>query len=405
MKKISKKLPKTVIVENDTVSQSLVKELVSSLSAWFTVCARKLPWRSAQGQARNPYHVWISEVMLQQTQMERGVEYFLRWMQRFPTIEAVAHASEEAVLHAWEGLGYYSRARHIHKAAKIILQDYDGIFPAEVEHIRALPGIGPYTAGAIASMAFGYALPCIDANVERVLSRLFDVDTPVKQEPAATRIRALALQLALAVPQHAVGAHNEALMELGALVCRKKPLCPQCPWQKHCESHRLNIVKERPVPGKRTAITPLVVVTGVLVGNACQEKFTKNIHQTLVNPLTQDCTYFLQKRLPQGAWASLWEFPGGRVEVGESPEQAIVREFKEETGFDVEVVKKYGVINHGYTTYRITLHCFALRFVQPQYEPEPILTAATAFTWAPLTEIQKLALPAAHRKLADMLVE
>ncbi len=361
-----------------------MKSLVGALALWFREHARDLPWRQAQGQKRNPYTVWISEVMLQQTQMERGVDYYLRWMQRFPSIETVAKASEEDILHAWEGLGYYSRARHIHKAAQVIMQEHAGIFPAEIEKIRALPGIGPYTAGAIASMAFSYELPCIDANVERVLSRLFDVDSPVKQEPAASRIRALALQLALLAPKKHVGAHNEALMELGALVCRKKPLCMQCPLVIYCESYRLGIVQERPVPGKKTAITPLVVVTGVL-------------------QLQSEAKIFVQKRLPEGAWAHLWEFPGGRVEAGESPEQAIVREFKEETGFDVEIVHKYTVIKHGYTTYRITLHCFALRMRQSTCHAIPTLTAATAYKWASLEEIQKLALPAAHRKLADML--
>ncbi len=360
--------------------QHIASSFVSCLLPWFEAHARDLPWR---GQ-KNAYKTWISEVMLQQTQMERGVSYFLRWMERFPSIEAVANAHEEDILHAWEGLGYYSRARNIHKAAKIICEKHGGVFPSDVEQIRALPGIGPYTTGAIASMAFGHELPCIDANVERVLARMFDIDTPVKQEPAASRIRALALELALAVPRHKVGTHNEAMMELGALVCRKKPLCQQCPVSHLCESHRLNISQERPVPGKRAAITPLMVVTGVL-----------RVGQKI----------FVQKRLPQGAWGNLWEFPGGRIEEGESPEQAIVREFKEETGFDVRIVQKYGIIKHGYTTYRITLHCFELALVESKidHEPQPNLTAATAHAWATLEDIAKLALPAAHRKLADML--
>ncbi len=356
--------------------------IVSALLPWFAKHARPLPWRAQ----KDPYKIWISEVMLQQTQMERGVEFFLRWMQRFPTIEAVAHASEEDILHAWQGLGYYSRARNIHKAAKIIMEKHAGIFPQELADISALPGIGPYTTGAIASIAFGHELPCIDANVERVLSRLYDIDSPVKQEPAASRIRALALELALAVPKHAIGAHNESIMELGALVCRKKPLCELCPVQHLCESYRLHITAERPVPGKRAVITPLNVVTGVLQSN-------KKI--------------FVQKRLPQGAWANLWEFPGGRIEEGESPEDAIVREFYEETGFHVQIVRKYGIIKHGYTTYRITLHCFelALQKSHEQSLPSPVLTAATAYSWANLEEIAQLALPAAHRKLADTLTD
>ncbi len=353
---------------------------LAALLPWFRQNARQLPWR---GQ-KDPYKIWISEVMLQQTQMDRVVQYFLRFMERFPSLAALAQASEEEVLHAWEGLGYYSRARHMHKAAGIIMREHGGVFPSDIEKIRALPGIGPYTTAAIASIAFGYGLPSIDANVERLLARVHDIDSPVKQEPAATQIRSLAYQLAKApevYPQH-VGEFNEAMMELGALICRKKPLCAQCPVQIFCESYRLNIVQERPVPGKRAPISPLLVVTGVLQSEG---------------------KIYVQKRLPEGVWGSLWEFPGGRIEEGESPEEAIVREYKEETGFDVEIENKYTVIKHGYTTYRITLHCFGLRLKKGESQPIPILTAASKYAWASLEDIAKLAMPAAHRKLADIL--
>ncbi len=357
--------------------QAKVRAISARLLPWFSAHARDLPWRKDYA----PYHVWISEIMLQQTQMERGVQYFKRWMQRFPSIEAVAQASEEDILHAWEGLGYYTRARNIHKAAQKIMREHKGIFPKELEHIRALPGIGPYTTGAIASLAFGHILPCVDANVERIVSRLFDLDIPVKQEPTAGHIRAIALALAMAAPKKSIGAHNQAMMVLGALICRKKPLCAQCPLQDICESHRLGITQERPVPGKRAAIQPLLVVTGVLWHNN---------------------KVFVQKRLPQGVWGNLWEFPGGRIEEGESPEEAIVREFMEETGFAVKTVKKYPIIKHGYTTYRITLHCFELTFAQ-KHTIIPTLTAATEYKWLSLSDTANIAMPAAHRKLVDML--
>lgn len=355
-----------------------------ALLPWFAQHKRPLPWRENYA----PYAVWISEIMLQQTQMERGVSYFNRWMQRFPDVASVASAPEEEVLRLWEGLGYYSRARHLHKAAQRIMREHGGVFPSDIESIRALPGVGPYTAGAIASIAFGHSLPCVDANVERVIARVFDVDSPVKQEPAATRIRALALEL---VPKGKAREHNQAMMELGALVCRKKPRCEVCPLAQICESRRLGIVTERPVPGKRSAIVPLNVVTGVL---RCQGKI------------------FVQKRLDSGVWACLWEFPGGRIEGGESPEQAIVREFREETDFGVRIGSKLGVIRHGYTTYRITLHCFALELdettgtrppASPQFLPIPTLTAASDYRWVDKTELAQLAMPAAHRKLADGL--
>lgn len=166
-------------------------ELQQALLAWFDANARPLPWR----RHYTPYEVWISEIMLQQTQMERGVSYFLRWMERFPDLPALAAASEEEVLHAWEGLGYYSRARNLLAAARLVMQEHGGVFPSDPEAIRALPGIGPYTTAAIASIAFNLPVACIDANVERVIARVFDVDSPVKSGPAAARIAELARRI------------------------------------------------------------------------------------------------------------------------------------------------------------------------------------------------------------------
>lgn len=355
-----------------------IQALREALLPWFAAHKRDLPWRDTY----EPYAVWVSEIMLQQTQMERGVAFFNRWMRRFPDVAAVAEASEEDVLRLWEGLGYYSRARMLHKAARRIMEVHDGVFPSDPEHIRALPGVGPYTAGAIGSIAFGHTLPCVDANVERVLSRVFDIDTPVRQEPAASRIRALAQEL---VPPGKAREHNQAMMELGALICRKKPRCEVCPLAHICESLHLNITGERPVPGKRAAITPINVVTGVLRHNG---------------------RLFVQKRPEAGAWAGLWEFPGGRVEPGEEPQDAVVREYMEETGFKVDITNDVGVIRHGYTTYRVTLHCFTLRLPPPESPtpPQPpVLTAATDWRWVTPEELERLALPAAHRKLADQL--
>lgn len=232
-------------------------QLREALLAWFAAHQRPLPWRINY----TPYEVWISEVMLQQTQMERGVSYFTRWMARFPDVAALAAASEEEVLRLWEGLGYYSRARHVLAAARLVMEKHKGVFPSGLEDIRALPGVGPYTAGAIASIAFGEKLPCVDANVERVVARVFDLDGPVKQEPAASAVRAWALRL---VPEGKAREHNQAMMELGALVCGKKPRCALCPLAAFCVSLHLGIVDQRPVPGKRAAITPIEVVTGVL---------------------------------------------------------------------------------------------------------------------------------------------
>ena len=248
-----------------------------------------------------------------------------------------------------------------------------------IADILALPGVGPYTAGAIASTAYNEEVPCVDGNVERVLSRVFDIDTPVKEEPAKSRIRELAQAL---IPKGEARNFNQGLMELGALVCRKKPECERCPRAGLCESRHLGIQNERPVPGKKAAVTQIEVVCGVL------------LHEGKV---------FIQRRNEKDVWGGLWEFPGGCVEPGETPEQAVVREWMEEVGFKVAIVRPLGVIRHNYTTYRITLRCYQLRLEgEPKGCPVPEeLAEATACQWIAPQNIEAFPLPAPHRKLAD----
>ena len=248
-----------------------------------------------------------------------------------------------------------------------------------IADILALPGVGPYTAGAIASTAYNEEVPCVDGNVERVLSRVFDIDTPVKEEPAKSRIRELAQAL---IPKGEARNFNQGLMELGALVCRKKPECERCPLAGLCESRHLGIQNERPVPGKKAAVTQIEVVCGVL------------LHEGKV---------FIQRRNEKDVWGGLWEFPGGCVEPGETPEQAVAREWMEEVGFKVAIVRPLDVIRHNYTTYRITLRCYQLRLEgKPKGCPVPEeLAEATACQWIAPQDIEAFPLPAPHRKLAD----
>lgn len=357
---------------NDTQRFTLFRK---DLLRWFAENRRPLPWRADY----TPYRTWIAEVMMQQTQMDRGVQYFLRWMERFPDVAAVAAAPEEDLLKAWEGLGYYRRARNIQAAARVIMERHGGNFPTSYADILALPGVGPYTAGAIASTAYNEEVPCVDGNVERVLSRVFDIDTPVKEEPAKSRIRELAQAL---IPKGEARNFNQGLMEMGALVCRKKPECERCPLAGLCESRHLGIQNERPVPGKKAAVTQIEVVCGVL------------LHEGKV---------FIQRRNEKDVWGGLWEFPGGCVEPGETPEQAVAREWMEEVGFKVAIVRPLDVIRHNYTTYRITLRCYQLRLEgKPKGCPVPEeLAEATACQWIAPQDIEAFPLPAPHRKLAD----
>ncbi|EFL49536.1 A/G-specific adenine glycosylase [Solidesulfovibrio fructosivorans JJ]] len=344
---------------------------------WFAANKRDLPWR----RAYDPYAVWVSEIMAQQTQMDRVVSYFNRFMELFPDIAALADAPEDAVLKAWEGLGYYSRARNLHAAAKRIMTAHGGVFPGELAAIRALPGIGDYTAGAVASIAFGRDAVAVDANVQRVLARACDIDVPVKEPAGKTRVMEIARAL---LPSSRAREYNEALMEFGALVCRpKNPDCAACPIAGACQAKHLGIVSDRPVLTKAKDITPLNVATGVL------------LHADRI---------FIQKRLAKGAWGNLWEFPGGRIEPGETPQAAVVREFREETAFATEVATKLAVIRHGYTTFRVTLHCFLLRLAGESNGnalPTPELTAAQQSRWVRPDELAGYAFPAGHRKLID----
>ena len=371
---------KDVLRKGMPTTLTIFPELQQRLLAWYGVHGRPLPWRVHY----EPYATWIAEVMMQQTQMERGVAYFERWMARFPDVRAVADADESALLSAWEGLGYYRRARNIQAAARVIMVRHGGTFPRDHADILALPGVGPYTAGAIASTAYNEPVPCVDGNVERVVSRLFDVDVPAKTAAGKRRIHELATAL---IPEGRARDFNQALMELGALVCRKKALCANCPVETLCAARHLDIVTDRPVQGRRTATQAIDVVTGVLERGG---------------------RVFIQRREDEGVWAGLWEFPGGCVEAGEQPEDAIGREWREELDFVTRVQAPITVIRHGYTTYRITLYCFRLELADDAdmlYPAPPALREATAWQWVALSELARFPMPAPHRKLADFLIQ
>lgn len=220
----------------------------TELLNWYSVNKRKLPWRDTQ----NPYPIWLSEVILQQTRVDQGMSYYLRFMENFPDIHQLANASEEQVLKLWQGLGYYSRARNMHATAKYISQNLNGIFPGSSVELAKLKGIGPYTAAAIASFAFHEAVPVLDGNVFRVLSRLWDEDSAIDSTQGKKRFQLLAFEsLNLSYPH----LHNQAIMELGALVCKpKNPDCPNCPIQTWCMAFKADTVSMRPVKAGKTKV-------------------------------------------------------------------------------------------------------------------------------------------------------
>jgi A/G-specific adenine glycosylase len=351
-----------------------MKLFPQNILAWFSANARGLPWRNTY----TPYHIWISEIMLQQTQMDRVVDYFNRWMSRFPDIKSITRADEEEILKLWEGLGYYARAKNIIRSATILVKEYNGKLPADHDLLLTLPGIGKYTAGAIMSIAFNKEYPLVDANIERLFARLFNLDKPVKDKETHAFIWDKAREL---IPQGKARLFNQALMELGALVCiSKNPRCKICPISSDCKSFSLNIVLERPVLQAPPKTIFIEMATGILMHNG---------------------RILIQKRKSTGVWANLWEFPGGRLEPGETPEMALVREYQEETELSVGNLKKITSVQHSYTIYRVTLHCYFCSVLDGKVEP--VLHGAQEYRWVKAEDLSHYAFPAGHRKLIDHL--
>lgn len=348
-----------------------IKLFREQLLAWFADHQRPLPWRGAY----QPYQVWIAEIMGQQTQMERVAVYFQRWMERFPDIQALAAASEQEVFKVWEGLGYYNRARNIRKAAAIILQNHGGELPREQAALLALPGIGPYTAAALCSIAYNQPAPLADANVERVLCRIEDIDTSPKQSAVKKRLLQLCADL---LPPDNARDFNQALMELGALVCTpKNPLCSACPLRDSCRASAAGTVSQRPVSLSKPEKLDIIMACGII---------------------ERQGRVYIQQRLEDDVWGGLWEFPGGRLEPGETPEQAAQREIAEETEFRVIGLRPFAAVRHQYTKHRVTLHGFFCVLADGQ-AAEPVLHAASQFRWAAPAELENFAFPAGHRQL------
>ncbi len=305
--------------------------LADPLLTWYANCARELPWRGI----KDPYAVWVSEIMLQQTRVDTVIPYFQRWMDKFPTIADLAKASQQDVLIAWEGLGYYGRARHLHQAAQTIQTEFGGKLPEDIQNLRKLPGIGKYTAGAIASIAFGQDEPALDGNIRRVLARIFQMDEPVRSPTGERRLWELAAEH---LPPHQAGDYNQALMDLGAQICTpRKPQCKQCPLSHLCQAFALHLQNELPVmPGKPAIphhlVTAAVIQRGELV--------------------------LIAQRPMQGLLGGLWEFPGGKVQQGEDLATCLRREIREELAAEITVGEPVGVYQHAYTHFRVTLHAF-----------------------------------------------
>lgn len=338
-----------------------------ALRAWFGENRRDLPWR----RERDPYRVWISEVMLQQTRVETAIPYFRAFLRRFPDLRSLALATEEEVLKAWEGLGYYARARRLPAAARAILAA--GGFPRDAQALRRLPGFGPYTAGAVASLAFGRREPVLDGNVKRLWSRLFAVEKPL----TGGTLSLLWDFSRRAVAEGPPGEVNEALMELGALVCTpRRPSCPACPLAFACRARVLGHPEAYP---RRASRKPLPEI------------------RAAVAILWRGSRFAVTRRPSGGLLGGLWELPGGKVEAGESPEEAVVRELWEELGARAEGVEALPEVRHAYSHFRVILHPFECRLA----EGSSFSRTAAPCRWIAPEERADLPFPAATRKILD----
>lgn len=359
--------------------------IARDLVEWHATHQRTLPWRDAPAGQRAAYAVWVSEIMLQQTRVETVVGYFDRWMARFPTVEALAAADLQAVLKQWEGLGYYARVRNLHRAAQIVVAEFGGRLPETRAALLKLPGIGAYTAGAIASIAFNRAEPILDGNVKRVLARLFDVDAPVAEPAVVDKLWALARAIVESAPPGAAGATNEALMELGALLCTpQQPRCLLCPLAAHCLAAARGTQAVRPVMAPRKRTPHYDVAAGAIWQG-----------EPFLSPL------LLAQRPQKGLLGGLWEFPGGKLEPDDADLPACLRrEIREELELDIAVEAQFATVRHAYTHFRITLHAFHARFLGG--EPRPI--GCADWRWVPVHEIDGFPLPVTDRQLLTALL-
>jgi len=345
----------------------LIEPLRQALLSWYSQHQRPLPWRST----RDPYAIWISEIMLQQTQVVKVIPYYERWLQALPTIETVASAPLDRILKLWEGLGYYRRARAIHRTAHLLAQSHQGQFPSAFADVLALPGIGRTTAGGILSAAFNLPYPILDGNVRRVLARLTALSVP----PAQALENLWEISAALLDP-HSPREFNQALMDLGATICRpRQPNCYRCPWQQACCAYNQGQQHEIPM----TTPTPPRPHRQIAVG-------------IVFRPEGQ---VLIAQRLESSMLGGLWEFPGGKVEPGETLRACVERELLEEVGICAQAVTELATVDHAYTHFSITLTAYLCRYLSGQIQS---LQCADV-RWIDPNHLRDYAFPMANQKL------
>lgn len=349
--------------------------LQNKLLQWYHAAHRVLPWRKQRGA----YAIWVSEVMLQQTQTAKVLEYYAPFLRRFPRVETLAAAPLDDVLKAWEGMGYYARARNLHRAAKYVHENLRGRLPRDYEALLQIPGIGPYTAAAVASIAFNRDHAVVDGNVERVLSRLFRIALPPKDHRAKQLFRELAQ--AFLYPGRAC-VWNQALMELGALICTpKRPKCSECPAKKYCCAYnQLRDPAQLPARRRKPVLPHYDIVVGLVRKN---------------NLLLID------QRKPEGLLGGLWEFPGGGVNPGETHAQALPLRLREGLAIETVMGKNFLQVKHGYSHFRVTLHVYHCDYISG----EPQALTCQQWKWVHPKDLKNYAFSTANRRIIAALMQ
>ena len=349
-----------------------MKSMVDSLVAWFKQNRRELPWR----KNRDPYAVWISEIMLQQTRIDTVIDYYARWMQRFPTVAALGRAPLDEVLALWAGLGYYARARNLHRSAQKIADEYDGKFPDELERLLALPGVGRYTAGAIASIAFQKPEPIVDGNVARVLQRVYAIEGASQDRRVQNELWQRAQEL---VPTDFPSEFNQGLMELGQLICTvADPSCERCPLVKICRARKQNRQSEIPAARAQKKI-PVVKMATLLVQNST--------------------SILLMRRKPAGLWGGLWEPPS--LEIGKRESAAtITAKISDTLGVRVEK-KSLTTFEHVLTHRRMQFHVYGANAAR-MARPKNCFPHYDGAKWVAREELLEVGIAAWTKRLANL---
>ncbi|MEX0746542.1 MAG: A/G-specific adenine glycosylase [Rhodothermales bacterium] len=340
---------------------------------WYVATHRDLPWR----QTADPYRIWLSEVMLQQTRVDQATPYYHRFTERFPSVESLAGADLDEVLLCWEGLGYYSRARKLHEAARMVVKEFDGRIPDSEPEIRALPGVGPYTAAAVLSIAYDKPHAVLDGNVARVLARVFAVESEIDKAPAR---RALSEAAGLLLDRERPGVFNQAVMELGATICAPTlPQCTSCPVRPVCAAYTRGEPTAYPVTTKRRAVPHYDIAVALLFDEGGR--------------------LLIQRRPEESMLGGLWEFPGGKRERGERLEETCRRELREELCVEISIDGLFARVSHAYSHFRITLYAYRARIV----EGTPRSSRDLPVQWVDVCDLGRFAFPRANRRIIEHL--